>query len=436
MITRKVSFLVYFFGVCNSVSKTLTFFTDKSNVPATLASSSSSGGVSITSSGSSNSAAAAAIHSNGPHSAIPLPPSHQLFSSAIIGSQNVNNNSAASAPSTSTNTAANPNSKYKLLSGPLMLDDDTASLVIEKQLALGLSGTSASRLGPGSSSFSDAASRVAASQTKSAIGGLTFDTSLFDDRRTDGPSPQRTTAAVSAAAAAAAMPVATSIASNGHLIEIVQSNSEMKAANAMLAMAKAAAQQNSSAANGSSTLLAHHGSPMHQGGFGANRQILDTDNGSDTASDEEMELHMAAAEAMKNQQQQQAMMIHQQQHQARTVMGAPTVGVAARSDEDDDEDDDDDKPLNLSATSSTAAATAGTSRVYQASNQQIIDIYIDKFLNTGMVCKNNGYANQANAPGARFRGSVLFVFVLIISNVSNDFVLIYFLQNRPTVRLY
>lgn len=314
-----------------------------------------------------------------------------------------------------------------------MLDDDTASLVIEKQLSLGLSNCISNSRGQ-PSSFSDAASRVAASQSKSAIGGFTFDSSLFEDKRT----PEQTRANNSSSNG---NPNITSIASNGHLIEIVQSNSEMKAANAMLAMAKVAAANNAASnnsSNGAHQSLTQHQSPS--GGTG--RLILDTtDNGSDTASDEEMEAHIAAAAAAeqmnKSQQQASTMIMNHQQPRGGTsgsnVMSAPTVGMtAAASSNDDDDDDDNDKPLNLSATStvshsstatssattsgtSSSTSTTTTSRVYQASNQQIIDIYIDKFLNTGMVCNSNGYANQANAP--RQKGMTQKWFLIFKSNL-------------------
>lgn len=318
-----------------------------------------------------------------------------------------------------------------------MLDDDTASLVIEKQLGLGLSNCISNSRGQ-PTIFSDAASRVAASQSKSAIGGFTFDSSLFEDRRT--PESSRGQANSSSNAN---NPNVTSISSNGHLIEIVQSNSEMKAANAMLAMAKVAA-ANNAAANNSNSGVHQHSGLVHQqmnSNSPAGRLILDTtDNGSDTASDEEMEHHMAAAEMNKQTAPSSMIMNHQQSRggtSGSNVMSAPTVGVAAPSADDDENDEDNDKPLNLSATSTvghsstatssattssssgtSSSSTTTTSRVYQASNQQIIDIYIDKFLNTGMVCNSNGYANQANAPrqkGMLFKNKLYFYFNICLS---------------------
>ena len=231
--------------------------------------------------------------------------------------------------------------KFKVLSGPLMLDDDTASLVIEK--SLGYSSRS---------SFSDTASLVAASQSKSAIGGFQFDPSLFEaDRR------ERT--------ASASMP------SNG-LIDLVQSNSEMKAAKTMLAMASKAAAANASSA---------------------------VSNDSDTASDEEME-HLQHQQDNKNTSN-AASMILQPRPIFTRIPSPPQIQPTQPAISCDD---DDDKPLNLSSTSNSDSSN----RVYQVSNQQIFDLYIDKFLNTGTVCNSNGYANAANDP--RSRDSSMWIF--------------------------
>lgn len=270
-----------------------------------------------------------------------------------------------------------PNSKYKLLSGPLILDDDTAGLVIEKSLGFGMN--------PRSNSFSDAASLVAASQSKSAIGGFQFDSSLFEDR--NGRERSATT---------------TGIPRNG-LIDIVQSNSEMKAAKTMLAIAQAAA-----AANAPATAAGVPAPPPP-----AAERCFDG-NGSDTASDEEMEIHLQQQQHQAQELKNSSIAASIMQQRAAAVAAASASNQLAHSQPQPQlthqpppqvpvSEDDDDKPLNLSATST--ATSSVTSRVYQASNQQIIDIYIDKFLNTGMVCNSNGFANPANALNAMSRTS-------------------------------
>jgi len=65
-------------------------------------------------------------------------------------------------------------------------------------------------------------------------------------------------------------------------------------------------------------------------------------------------------------------------HCSSSTSGVIVSGLVSRSpinQDDDEEEDDEDKPLNLSS-----------SKVLRASNQQIIDHFIDKLLTTGSEC--------------------------------------------------